>query len=62
MDKVLKVMVRRNYGTDHVYPACEQSKLFVAIQGGKTLTPKTIELLKAAGFTFEQFADEVKGL
>lgn len=58
--KALKVTARQHYGSTHVYPACAASRLFVAIQGGKTLTPKTIETLKAAGFTLEVLAEPVK--
>lgn len=48
----LRVTVRNVYGTETVYPACEQSQLLCELTGRRTLTPADIRTLRKLGFTF----------
>ena len=57
----LKVEVKRNYGTDHVYPKCDTSKLLISMSGLKTFTPANINYLKKQGFSFETVASQIVG-
>jgi hypothetical protein len=41
----ITVKVKTVYGNDLIYPVCEKAKAFVTIQGGKTLTSRTIGTL-----------------
>ena len=41
----LLVEIKNVYGKDLIYPVCEKAKAFATIQGGKTLTNRTINTL-----------------
>jgi hypothetical protein len=45
----LTVKVTKVYGNIVVYPMCEQSRIYAAIAGTKTLTPATLELIEQLG-------------
>ena len=45
------VKITQNYGTEVIYPVCQQAFLFARIAGTKTLTLDTIVKIKALGFT-----------
>ena len=49
----LRVEVKRNYGTDHIYPKCDTSKLLISMSPNKTFTPADIKRLQKQGFSFE---------
>jgi hypothetical protein len=49
---LLKVKVKNNYGTEHIYPVSEEAKLLAQLAGSKTLTQSTIEIAKKLGFKF----------
>ena len=49
---LLKVKVKNNYGTEHIYPVSEEAKLLAQLAGSKTLTRSTIEIAKKLGFKF----------
>ena len=57
----LKVEVKRNYGTDHVYPKCDTSKLLISMGPNKTFTQADINNLKKQGFSFETVASQIVG-
>jgi hypothetical protein len=42
---VIIVRIKNVYGKDLIYPVCEKAKAFATIQGGKTLTNRTINTL-----------------
>jgi len=44
------VTVKHVYGVEHIYPSCEMSKILATIAGHKTLTTKTISLIKQLGY------------
>ena len=49
----LRVEVKRNYGTDHIYPKCDTSKLLISMSPNKTFTQADIMRLQNQGFSFE---------
>ena len=53
LSKNLKIEVKRNYGTDHVYPRCDTSKLLISMGPNKTFAPADIKRLQKQGFSFE---------
>ena len=47
----IKLEVRRNYGTNHMYVTSpEHAEAIAALTGKKTVTEKDIQALKALGF------------
>lgn len=48
----LTVILKSNYGTRAVYPACEISRKLAALIGTKTFTDAAIEQIKGLGYTF----------
>ena len=61
LSKNLKIEVKRNYGTDHVYPKCDTSKLLISMGPNKTFTQADINNLKKQGFSFETVASQLVG-
>jgi hypothetical protein len=61
LSKNLKIEVKRNYGTDHIYPKCDTSKLLVSMSGLKTFTMADIRRLRKQGFSFETVASQLVG-
>ena len=57
----LRVEGKRNYGTDHIYPKCDTSKLLISMSPNKTFTPTDINNLKKQGFSFETVASQIVG-
>lgn len=57
--KTLKVKIDRHYGTESIYPDCDKSRLLVQLTGQKTMTKKTIRLLKELGYKLEIQAKEL---
>ena len=49
----ITVRIDKNYGNRVVYPACHTSKLIAQIAGTRTLTDRTIEIIKQLGYTVE---------
>ena len=50
MSKQILVRVKNVYGNDLVYPACGKAEHFASIAGTKTLSPYSIEKIKALGY------------
>lgn len=44
------VRITQNYGTEVIYPACQNAFLFARIADTKTLTLDTIAKIKALGY------------
>jgi len=55
----LKVIIKNNYGTDAIYPACEVGEAFCRIAGTKTLTDQTRLIMKQLGYSFVAKVQEV---
>lgn len=55
----ITVTVRNVYGKETVYPACSASQVFARIAGTTTLTPQTLALVKALGYTIVVAQPEV---
>ena len=57
----ITIRLKSNYGQQVAYPACEQSKLFATIAETKTLTRRTLQLIKKMGYQInveQQSVDE----
>ena len=52
-EMIIKVRIKNVFGTDRVYPACENAFAFTQITETKTLTPAAIEVIKALGYKVE---------
>ena len=61
LSKNLKIEVKRNYGTDHIYPKCDTSKLLISMSQNKTFTMADIRRLRKQGFSFETVAAQIVG-
>lgn len=48
----LTIQIKKNYGKEAIYPACEKSRMFADLIGAKTLTRANIETIKALGYSF----------
>lgn len=55
----LKVIIKNNYGTDAIYPACQVGEAFARIAGTKTLTDQTRLIMKELGYSFVPLAHQV---
>jgi len=53
LSKNLKIEIKRNYGTDHIYPRCSTSKVLISMSQNRTFTQADINSLKKQGFSFE---------
>lgn len=45
------VKITQNYGTEVIYPVCQNAFLLARLAGTKTLTLSTIAKIKALGYT-----------
>ena len=52
-NKTLQVTIKDVYGTERVYPYCEQSEIFAILTNSRTLSDKAIHWIKTLGYTFE---------
>jgi copper chaperone CopZ len=46
----IKVVIRKVYGVDKVYPVCDKAKLFCEIANTGTLTKTMIDAIKKLGY------------
>ncbi len=53
MDNKILISIKNVYGKETIYPECETAKNLAEIAGQKTLTEKTISLIKKMGYTIE---------
>ena len=58
--KTLTVEVREQYGVEAIYPVSRGAFVFAQIAGTKTLTRRTIALIKQLGYTIDVQQKEVK--
>ena len=56
------VTLKSNYGTETIYPSCLKGHIFAEMAGTKTLTPQTIKLIKALGYTVSVAGPVIKSL
>ena len=56
----INVTMKNVYGNDIIYPACETSRIFAQMAGQKTLTMRTIMLIKQLGYTVRVVSDIVE--
>ena len=58
----ITVRIANNYGNRVVYPVCPRAHTFAEMAGTKTLTPQTIKLIKALGYTVSVTGPAIKSL
>lgn len=46
----ITVQVKSVYGNEHIYPACDQAKLFADLAGTKTMTHHALQTIKKLGY------------
>jgi hypothetical protein len=49
----IQVEIKSVYGRDTVYPACPDARRFADISGAKTLTDRTLRLVRELGYEIE---------
>jgi hypothetical protein len=45
----ITVRIKTVYGTETIYPVCENAKRFTEIAGTKTITRRTVDIIRAMG-------------
>lgn len=55
----IQVRVKNVYGNELVYPACETSKLLCDLAGDKTITARSMILIKKLGYNPIVVADSM---
>jgi hypothetical protein len=60
MSKTITVQIRSVYGRETVYPACPDAVRFAELAGAMTLTPKSLRLIEALGYTIEVEAPAIR--
>jgi len=58
-DKTLIVKKKNVWGTELIYPVCQDAILFSCIAGTKTFCSKTIANIKKLGYKFETQKEEI---
>ena len=56
------VRVQDNYGKTSVYPVCKRAKMFAEIAGTRTLTLKTIKIIKSLGYEIDVESINFEGI
>jgi hypothetical protein len=49
----ITVRIRQVYGTETIYPICENAQTFAAMVGQKTLTQRNLQLIRKLGYAVE---------
>lgn len=47
----ITLAVKRNYGTEHIYPVCDTAAKLTALTGKRTLSHNDIKTIRALGYT-----------
>ena len=59
MNNTLLVQVKNNYGSEVIYPICNNSRLIAKLAGTKTITDDAVKILKLLGYSFNQASKEI---
>ena len=59
MNNTLLVQVKNNYGSEVIYPMCNNSRLIAKLAGTKTITDDAVKILKLLGYSFNQVSKEI---
>ena len=59
MNNTLLVQVKNNYGSEVIYPICNNSRLIAKLAGTKTITDDAVKILKLLGYSFNQVSKEI---
>ena len=58
----IKVKIKREYGHDRIYPACEKADFFAEISGRKCFSQDALAAIRALGFTVIMERQEIPGV
>ena len=58
----IKVSIKNVYGSDLIYPGCDNAKEFAKLTGTKTLSQSAIESIKRLGYAVEVILPENKSI
>ena len=47
----ITLTIKRNFGTEHIYPVCETARQLTALTGKRTLSHNDIKTIRALGYT-----------
>lgn len=56
----ITVQIKTHYGTQYIYPICDEAQALCALTGKKTLSQKDIQLIKYLGYSIEVQQPEIK--
>lgn len=56
----IQVSIKNIYGTEKIYPVCDQAKIFTKLVKQVTLTREDVSKIKQLGFEIEVVQPEVK--
>jgi hypothetical protein len=56
----ITLAVKRNYGTEHIYPVCDTAAKLTALTGKRTLSHADIKTIRALGYTITVQQPEIK--
>lgn len=57
--KTITLLQKRVYGTDVLYPVCDDAKRFAELVGAKTLTVRNLKIIKDLGYDIAITFDKV---
>lgn len=57
--RTLYIRIRRVYGRDTIYPACDDSRIFADMLGRKTLTERDMRHIRTLGYNIEVIRQEI---
>ena len=60
MSKSILIEVKAQYGTNVIYPACNNAETFAKLAGTKTLTRHTLELIEDLGYKIDTYTPDWK--
>lgn len=61
-NKTIQVVLAQQYGQEVIKPVCANANIFCELAGTKTLTRRTIDLIKKLGYRVEVIPTEPKEL
>jgi hypothetical protein len=56
----ITLSIKRNYGTEHIYPVCDTAARLTALTGKRTLSHADIKTIRALGYTITVQQPEFK--
>ena len=57
---IIKVEIKKQYGTERIYPRCETSELLCRLIQQSSFTRRDIDLIKQLGYKIELVTEKVE--